>query len=45
MISGVNAMGVRRRHREFAQCTQSHGAERRICSSVGGVIASRLIGR
>jgi len=44
MISGVNAMGMRRRHREFAQCTQSQGAERRIRSSVGGVTASRLMG-
>ena len=32
------------RHCEFAQWTHSHGADRRICSSVGGVVVWRFIG-
>jgi hypothetical protein len=41
MISGVRATGVRCLHAEFAHSTHSHGADRRICSRVGGVIVAR----
>jgi hypothetical protein len=36
MISGVNAIGALWRHAEFLQWSQSHGADLRICSRVGG---------
>jgi hypothetical protein len=36
MINGVTAIGAICRHAWFWQCTHSHGALRRICSSVGG---------
>jgi hypothetical protein len=39
MINGVIAIGALCRQRTLTQSTQSHGALRRICSSVGGAVA------
>jgi hypothetical protein len=36
IMSGVSAMGALCRQAEFAQCTHSQGAMRRVCSSVSG---------
>jgi hypothetical protein len=37
MISSVRAIGALCLHCELAQCTQSQGALRRICSRLGGM--------